>query len=96
VVVGVNKFTGDDGEPYEPLRVDPMIEEAQAEQLRQLRRSREEAVVRKHVDALKTTAEGTGNVLPPIKDALRAGATLGEVCDTLREIWGVYRPPDVP
>jgi methylmalonyl-CoA mutase, N-terminal domain len=96
VVVGVNKFTGDDEEPYEPLRVDPAIGEAKAEQLRELRRSRDQAVVRKHVDALKTTAEGTGNVLPPIKDALRAGATLGEICDALREVWGVYRPPDVP
>jgi methylmalonyl-CoA mutase N-terminal domain/subunit len=96
VVVGVNKFTGDDEEPYTPLRVDPTIEESQAEQLRQLRRSRDQAVVRKHVDALKTTAEGTGNVLPPIKDALRADVTLGEVCDALREVWGIYRPPDVP
>jgi len=52
--------------------------------------------VRKHLSALKATADGVGNVLPPIKDALRAGATLGEVCDGLREVWGVYRPPDVP
>jgi methylmalonyl-CoA mutase, N-terminal domain len=96
VVVGVNKFTGDEEEPYEPLRVDPEIELAQADQLRQLRRNRDQAAVRKHVDAVKTAAEGTSNVLPPIRDALRAGATLGEVCDSLREIWGTYRPPDVP
>jgi len=96
VVVGVNKFTGDDEEPYEPLRVDPRIEHAQADQLRQLRRNRDHAVVRKHVDALRAAAEGTGNVLYPIKDALRAGATLGEVCDALRAVWGVYKPPDVP
>src|SRR6516225_4735029 len=96
VVVGVNKFTGADEEPYEPLRVDPRIEHAQADQLRQLRRNRDHAVVRKHVDALRAAAEGTGNVLYPIKDALRAGATLGEVCDALRAVWGVYKPPDVP
>ena len=96
VVVGVNKFTGDDEEPYEPLRVDPRIEQAQADQLRQLRHNRDHAVVRKHVDALRAAAEGTGNILYPIKDALRAGATLGEVCDALRAVWGVYKPPDVP
>ena len=96
VVVGVNKFAGGEEEPYEPLRVDPKIELAQADQLRQLRRNRDQAVVRKHVDAVRTAAEGTSNVLPPIKDAVRAGATLGEVSDALREIWGIYRPPDVP
>jgi methylmalonyl-CoA mutase, N-terminal domain len=96
VVVGVNKFTGDDEEPYEPLRVDPRIEEAQAEELRQLRRNRDQAAARKHLGVLKTAAEGTDNVLPPIKEALRSGVTLGEVCDTLREVWGIYRPPDVP
>jgi len=96
VVVGVNKFTTDVEEPYEPLRVDPEIEQAQAKRLGQLRKDRDQQVVRKHLSALKATADGVGNVLPPIKDALRAGATLGEVCDGLREVWGVYRPPDVP
>src|SRR5215471_18888766 len=96
VVVGVNRFTTDVEEPYEPLRVDPEIEQAQARRLRQLRKDRDQQVVRKHLSALKATADGVGNVLPPIKDALRAGATLGEVCDGLREVWGVYRPPDVP
>ena len=96
VVVGVNKFTTDVEEPYEPLRVDPEIEQAQARRLRQLRKDRDQQVVRKHLSALKATADGVGNVLPPIKDALGAGATLGEVCDGLREVWGVYRPPDVP
>ncbi|WP_300604275.1 methylmalonyl-CoA mutase [Trebonia sp.] len=96
VVVGVNKYTGGDEEPYEPLRVDPRIEEARARELQRIRRNRDNAAVRKNLDAVRETAEGTGNVLPPVRDALRAGATLGEVCDALREVWGVYRPPDVP
>jgi methylmalonyl-CoA mutase N-terminal domain/subunit len=96
VIVGVNKYPVDDEEPYEPLRVDPAIEQAQARVLERLRRNRDQGAVRKHVDAVRAGAEGTGNVLPPIKDALRAGATLGEVCDALRDVWGVYRPPDVP
>ncbi len=96
VVVGVNKYTAGDEEPYEPLRVDPRIEEAQARELQRIRRNRDNAAVRKNLDAVRETAEGAGNVLPPVRDALRAGATLGEVCDALREVWGVYRPPDVP
>jgi methylmalonyl-CoA mutase N-terminal domain/subunit len=96
VVVGVNKFTGDDEEPYEPLRVDPQIEQAQASRLERLRMDRDQRAVAKHLDTLRAAAEGPGNMLPPIKDALRAGATLGEICDAMREVWGVYRPPDVP
>ncbi len=96
VVVGVNKFTADGGEPYEPLRVDPAIEEEQAHRLALLRQRRDGAALRRAVSDLKVTAEGQGNVLYPMREALRAGATLGEVCDALRDVWGVYQPPDVP
>jgi methylmalonyl-CoA mutase N-terminal domain/subunit len=95
-VVGVNKYTLDDEEPYQPLRVDPRIEQTQAERLRQLRADRDQTAVRKNLDAVRSAAEGSANVLPPIGDALRANATLGEVSDALREVWGVYQPPDVP
>jgi methylmalonyl-CoA mutase, N-terminal domain len=95
VVVGVNKFTIDDEEPYHPLRVDPAIERSQAAKLDRLRKNRDQGAFRKHIDAVKAAAEGTGNVLPALKDALRADATLGEVCDALRDVWGVYRPLDV-
>jgi methylmalonyl-CoA mutase N-terminal domain/subunit len=94
VVVGVNKFTIDEEEPYEPLRVDPGIADTQAEQLRELRAGRDQMAVSKAVGAVKSAAAGTDNVLPPIRDAVRAGATLGEVCDALRAVWGTYRPPD--
>jgi methylmalonyl-CoA mutase, N-terminal domain len=96
VVVGVNKFTADDEEPYEPLRVDPRIEQAQADRLARLREDRDQRAVTKHLDTVKAVAEGPDNVLPPIRDALRSSATLGEVCDALRAVWGVYQPPDVP
>ncbi|MBV9383567.1 MAG: methylmalonyl-CoA mutase [Streptosporangiaceae bacterium] len=94
VIVGVNRFTGDGDEPYHPLRVDPSIEEAQARRLAAIRERRDHAAFAKHIDAIRRAAEGTENVLPPIRDALRADATLGEVCDALRDVWGVYRPPD--
>ncbi len=94
VVVGVNKYTLDEEEPYEPLRVDPSIERAQAERLRLLRSGRDQRAVTRCLDAVRAAADGTANMLPPIRDALRAQATLGEVCDAMRAVWGVYQPPD--
>jgi len=95
VVVGVNKFTISDEEVYEPLRVDPAIEQAQARRLAALRASRDSAEVRRRLDDLKRAAPGQANLLYPLREALRARATVGEVSDTLREVWGLYRPPDV-
>jgi methylmalonyl-CoA mutase N-terminal domain/subunit len=94
VVVGVNRFRLDEEDPYEPLRVDPAIEAQQAERLATLRAERDNAEVERHLDALKQAAEGTDNVLYPMKQALRAKATVGEVCNALRDVWGVYSPPD--
>ncbi len=95
VVVGVNRFRTDGQERYQPLRVDPAIEQEQAERLARLRRSRDAAAHRRALDELKQAADGTQNVLYPLHDALKARATVGEVCDALREVWGVYKPPDV-
>ena len=92
VVVGVNKFTVDEEEPYEPLRVDPAVGEAQARRLAELRANRDNAAVTAALAELKRAAEGTDNVLYPMKEALRAKATVGEVCDALRDVWGRYEP----
>jgi methylmalonyl-CoA mutase, N-terminal domain len=94
VVVGVNKFVTDGDEPYQPLAFDPALEEEQARRLAELRSRRDGAACAHHISELKTAAEGTANVLYPLREALRAGATLGEVCDALRDVWGVYSPPD--
>ncbi|MGZ5416650.1 MAG: acyl-CoA mutase large subunit family protein [Nocardioides sp.] len=94
VVVGVNRFRLDEEDPYEPLRVDPAIEAQQAERLTKLRAERDNDGVEKHLAELKKAAEGSDNVLFPMKEALRARATVGEVCNALREVWGVYSPPD--
>jgi methylmalonyl-CoA mutase N-terminal domain/subunit len=94
VIVGVNKFTSDGDEPYQPLTFDPALEEEQARRLSALRARRDKAAVTRAVSALKAAAEGTENVLYPLREALRADATLGEVCDALRDVWGVYHPPD--
>ncbi|MFI2208878.1 methylmalonyl-CoA mutase [Streptomyces sp. NPDC020141] len=94
VVVGVNRFTADAEEPYEPLRVDPAIEERQRERLAALRAGRDGPAVDAALGALRTAAGGTENVLPPMKDALRARATVGEVCGALRAVWGTHVPTD--
>ncbi|MEW1780419.1 methylmalonyl-CoA mutase family protein, partial [Streptomyces sp. NPDC086777] len=94
VVVGVNRFRLDEEEPYEPLRVDPAIERQQAERLCKVRAWREQSQVDSALEQLKKAARGDDNVLYPMKEALRARATVGEVCDALREVWGVYVPSD--
>ncbi|MGZ4441742.1 MAG: acyl-CoA mutase large subunit family protein [Nocardioidaceae bacterium] len=93
-VVGVNRFRSETEDPYEPLRVDPAIEAQQCERLARLRAERDQAEVDKHLAALQDAARGTDNVLYPMKEALRARATVGEVCNALREVWGTYQPPD--
>jgi methylmalonyl-CoA mutase N-terminal domain/subunit len=95
IVVGVNRFTIDHDEPYEPLRVDPAIEAEQCARLAALRAERDQPLVDRWLGELRAAAEGTANVLPPMREALRARATVGEVCDVLREVWGQYTPADV-
>ena len=94
VVVGLNRFGGAEEEPYEPLRVDPAIEAAQAARLTRLRAERDQPEVDAALAALAEAASGTDNVLVPMKRALAASATVGEVCDALRAVWGVHRPSE--
>ncbi|MEU5958612.1 methylmalonyl-CoA mutase family protein [Streptomyces sp. NPDC047525] len=92
VVVGVNRFRLDKEEPYEPLRVDPAIEAQQTERLAKLRAWRVGEYVDATLNDLRKAAEGEDNVLYPMKEALRVGCTVGEVCDVLRTAWGVHTP----
>ncbi len=94
VVVGLNRYRSASEERYEPLRVDPAIEADQRERLRVLRAGRDAAAVEQALAALRQTAAGDGNVLPPMRTALRELATVGEVCGALREVWGVYKPQE--
>jgi methylmalonyl-CoA mutase N-terminal domain/subunit len=92
VVVGVNRFAAGEEERYEPLRVDPAIEAAQAARLVELRLNRDASAVDRALADLAKAAGGTENVLPLMKEALRLRATVGEVCHTLRAVWGTYQP----
>ena len=93
VVVGVNKFTIDTDEPYEPLRVNPAIEAEQRARLDKLRAERGD--ISGLLEAVRQAARGSENVLYPMKEALKARATVGEVSTALRDVWGEYVPHDV-
>ncbi len=92
VVVGVNRFTVEQERQPELLRVDPNIGRVQAERLAKLRAERAEEPVREALADLRAAAEGTANLMPKIIQAVRVYATLGEICDTLRQVFGEYRP----
>ncbi|MBK7721365.1 MAG: acyl-CoA mutase large subunit family protein [Austwickia sp.] len=93
-VVGLNKYTIDEEEKYVPLRVDPSIEAEQCARLEKLRAERSQSTVDEALGRLKKAAEQRGgeNMLYPMKDALAAMATGGEVSNALRDVWGTYTP----
>jgi methylmalonyl-CoA mutase, N-terminal domain len=95
VIVGVNRFVHSDGERYQPIPADPAIEQQQAARLASLRARREAAEVSGRISDLKRAASGPDNLLYPLREALRARATVGEVCDALRAVWGLYQPVNV-
>jgi methylmalonyl-CoA mutase, N-terminal domain len=94
VIVGVNRYaSGRSEDPDMELHsVDETIRERQKERLGQLKESRDNAAVEKALASVKDAAEGTENLLYPMKEALAELATLGEVSDTLRGVFGEYRP----
>ena len=94
VVVGLNRYRSESEERYDPLRVDPSIEADQRERLRLLREKRDQGAVDKALAELKEAAAGDANVLYPMRVALKELATVGEVCNALREVWGVYQPQE--
>ncbi|MDP9342397.1 MAG: methylmalonyl-CoA mutase family protein [Actinomycetota bacterium] len=92
VVVGVNRFVDADEEPVEIQLIDEEDVARQVERVRRLREERDDAAVRAALAEVEETARGTGNLLPSMKEALRTRATLGEVSDALRRVFGEYRP----
>ena len=90
VIVGVNRFQSDD-QPIELLQIDETSGSRQQAKLAALRARRDNGRVRNVLDALKRGAEGTENTMPLLLDAVRAYATLGEICDALRGVFGAYQ-----
>jgi methylmalonyl-CoA mutase N-terminal domain/subunit len=92
VVVGVNRFTDEAGEGAEVYELDPELQERQWERLAKLRKERDQGAVDAALKAVEETARGRDNLLPSMREALAAHATLGEVSDALREVFGEYEP----
>ena len=96
VVVGVNRYLLDDEEPIPILKIDPGLEQKQIESLAAVRARRDSEAVERRLGELKQAASKDGvNLMPPIVDASRDYVTLGEMCDALREVWGVWRETPV-
>ena len=95
MIVGVNRYEsgeGDEDPDMELHTVDETIRDRQIERLEELKESRDNAAVERSLADLRRAAEGSDNLLYPMKEALANLATLGEVSDTLREVFGEYRP----
>jgi methylmalonyl-CoA mutase N-terminal domain/subunit len=92
-VVGVNTLTGDVGEPLEILRVSHEVELAQRELVAARRASRDQAAVDVALARMVAAAEADENTVPHMLDAVRAEATLGEICNAFKPLWGEYREP---
>ncbi len=92
VVVGVNEFVTDEAPASNLFQVDPRVGEARAARLRALRAARDRDRVLRALDRLEAAARGRVNLMPVILDAVAASATLGEICDRLRAVFGVHHP----
>jgi methylmalonyl-CoA mutase, N-terminal domain len=96
VIVGVNRYTAEEDTSVELLRIDPALEQKQIDRVQALRSRRDSAAVESALTALKQAAARDGvNLMPLIVDASRAYVTMGEMCDGLREVWGVWRETPV-
>jgi methylmalonyl-CoA mutase N-terminal domain/subunit len=94
IVVGVNRYVDEDddggGEPI--LRVDPLTEQAQVARLAEVKAARDQQAAAERLRELREACAGTANALPAIREALRARCSIGEVCGTMAEVFGHYRP----
>lgn len=96
VVVAVNKFAeAGDGVTIPLQRIDDAVEHDQTTRLQAFRSGRDAGLVQSRLQAVREAAAGRENLMPRFIDAVDAGATLGEVCNVLRDVFGVYRAPEV-
>jgi methylmalonyl-CoA mutase N-terminal domain/subunit len=94
IIVGVNEFVADE-KPIEILQIDESVAHRQAEQLRKLRAGRSNEEVERRLKALRKAASGSENLMPCLYDAVKAYATLGEITDAMRDVFGVYNEVSV-
>lgn len=96
VVVGVNDFKSEEEAPIKLLQIDPSVEKKLVEQLKEIKRQRNQARVNEALSKLRRGAELENvNLMPLILEAVREYATLGEICGILRDVFGEYKPPSI-
>ena len=95
MIVGVNRYALADEEEPELLHVDPIVEERQVARLAAVRARRDSAAVEATLARLRADAEAGRNVMPALVECSDVYASLGEMCDVLRAVWGVYRETPV-
>jgi len=95
IIVGVNRYELEEEEPLEILRIDPALEQKQIDSVQAVRARRDSAAVERALAELKHAAAGDTNLMQPIMDASRLYVTMGEMCDALRDVWGVWRETPV-
>jgi methylmalonyl-CoA mutase N-terminal domain/subunit len=93
VIVGVNRYRQEEKDPIPTLRIDESVQRAQIEKLRQLKTERDAASASAALARVRSAAEGSENLMPPIIEAAKAYATLQEICDVLRAVFGTYTDP---
>jgi methylmalonyl-CoA mutase N-terminal domain/subunit len=91
IIVGVNKYVTDQVDDVDILRVDPESEQRQLARLKAFKENRDQAAVDAKLESLRDVARGDGNLLHPIRAALASGASIGEVCGAMRDVFGEYR-----
>ena len=91
IIVGVNQFQSEEEPMKDLLKVNPEIEKRQVEKLSKVKEKRNEEEVQKNLNQLKEIAGSEHNVMPAILDCVRSYATLGEICDQLRAVFGEYK-----
>lgn len=95
VIVGVNKFQVEENNKSEIMKVDPAVGESQARRLKELREKRNNQEVQERLSELRRIANTDENLIPAIYQAVKAYATLGEICNVLRDVYGEYRPTEI-
>ncbi len=94
-IVGVNEFVHPEEQPISILRIDPEIERQQIARLRQVRADRSTLQVRRALDTLTRATAGGGNTMEQVVECVKAGATIGEICDVFKTVYGEYREPAI-
>ncbi|HEX5821391.1 MAG TPA: methylmalonyl-CoA mutase family protein [Solirubrobacterales bacterium] len=91
IIVGVNQYVTDVVDDVDILKVDPESERRQLDRLAKFKEARDQAVLDERLQSLRDVAQGDGNLLPPIKEALRVGGSIGDVCNAMRDVFGEYK-----